>query len=118
MSYVYVTKEKYNKFLEMMDNRSLPSEYKSVMIEIFQESLDYDPKKSTYIVENYKKSKEYHLNKSNGERTYSENHRKAVSRYKEKNREEINRKARERYHQKKERMMKSESCHVELTAFV
>jgi len=57
------------------------------------------------------------LRKTNGKSAYSESHIKASNKYKERNKEEVNRKERERYQKKKE-LLKKQTGHVELTVFV
>ena len=114
MSYVYVTRDKYNKYVLMMEELDMVNELKEEMKRIFQESLEYDPEKSTYNVDKYKESKAKMLERTNGEKAFSESHLRASKKYNERNREDINRKARERYRRKKEI---ENAKHVELTAF-
>jgi len=119
MSYVYVTKEKYNKYVEMLEELELLNEMKDKMKTIFQESLEYDPEKSTYSAEKYKQTRESNLKKSDGKSAYSESHIKATHNYNERHREERNRKERERYQRKKqEKLLEKESSHVKITTFV
>lgn len=119
MSYSYVTKEKYNKYVEKLEELDLINEMKEKMKRIFQESLDYDPERSTYSKEKYEKDKESMLKKTNGRSAYSESHIKATNKYKERNKEELNRKERERYQRKKqEKLFQKESEHIQLTTFV
>ena len=116
MSLTYVTKEKYNKYVDIIDELEMLHEIKDKLKEKFQEIFDFDPTKNTYNAEKYKQNRQYHLDKSNGQRACSESQIKASNKYKERNREELNRKERERYHKKKE-LLKKQSSHVELTAF-
>lgn len=119
MSYSYVTKEKYNKYVEKLEELDLINEMKEKMKRIFQESLDYDPERSTYSKEKYEKDKESMLRKTNGRSAYSESHIKAIHNYNERHREERNRKERERYQRKKqEKLLEKESSHVKITTFV
>jgi len=117
MSLTYVTKEKYNKYVDIIDELEMLHEIKDKLKEKFQEIFDFDPTKNTYNAEKYKQNRKYHLDKSNGQRPYADSHLRASTRYNEKNRDEINRKARERYQKKKE-LLKKQNEHVELTTFV
>ena len=117
MSLTYVTKEKYNKYLEMLEELELLNEVKETIRIKFEEIFDFDPRKNTYSADRYKQNRKYHLDKSNGERPYAESHLRASNKYNERNREEINRKARERYQNKKE-LLRKQNEHVELTTFV
>ena len=64
MSYVYVTREKYNKYVTMMEELDMLQEMKDKMKNIFQESLEYDPEKSTYSAEKYKQTRESNLKRA------------------------------------------------------
>lgn len=116
MSLTYVTKEKYNKYLEMLDGLELLNDVKETIRTRFEEIFDYDPTKNTYSKEKYEKDKESMLKKTNGKSAYSESHWRAKKKYDLEHREEINRKARERYHKKKE--LDRNSGHIEITSFV
>lgn len=113
---MYVTRDKYNKYVSMIEELDILEEIQDKIKKIFQESLEYDPERSTYSAEKYKQSREANLKKSDGKRAHSKSQIKASNKYKERNREEVNRKERERYHQKRE-LLKKQSSHVELTAF-
>ena len=102
MSLSYVTKDKYNNFLSKIHEFGFEKEIEDKMIRVFNESMEYDPEKSTYSSEKYQQNREYHLKKSGGERGYPESKLKAANKYNEKNKVERNRKERERYHKKKE----------------
>ena len=101
MSLTYVTKDKFNLYKNKIEELGLVKEMEENILRLFQESFEYDPEKSTYSTEKYQQNREYHLKKTNGERGYSESKLKANNKYNEKNREEVNRKARERYHKTK-----------------
>ena len=117
MSLTYITKEKYNKYVEMLEELELLNEVKEKIRNKFEEIFDFDPEKKTYSKEKYEKDKESMLRKTNGERAFSESHLRAVKKYDEEHKEERNRKARERYQKKKE-LLKKQTGHVELTVFV
>lgn len=114
---MYVTRDKYNKYVSMIEELDILEEIQDKIKKIFQESLEYDPEKSTYSAEKYKQSREANLKKSDGKSAYSESHIKAIHRYNERNREERNRKERERYQRKKQENMLAEASHVKITSF-
>ena len=119
MSLTYITKEKYNKYVDIIDELEMLNELKETLKKKFEEIFDFDPEKKTYSKEKYEKDKESMLRKTNGERAFSESHLKASNKYKERNKEELNRKERERYHRKKqEKLLQKESGHIQLTTFV
>nr|QOI90617.1 hypothetical protein HWQ62_00486 [Pyramimonas orientalis virus] len=116
MSLTYVTKDKFNLYKDKIEELGLVKEMEENILRLFQESFEYDPEKSTYSSEKYKQNREYHLKKTNGERGYPESKLKAVNKYNENNREEVNRKRRERYQRTKD-LLKKECAQVNLTTF-
>jgi bacillopeptidase F (M6 metalloprotease family) len=112
MSLSYVTKDKYNIFLSKIHELGIEKEMEDKMIKVFNESMEYDPEKSTYSSEKYQQTRENHLKKSGGARGYYESTLKAVNKYNEKNKVERNRKERERYHKKKEEIIKTQQIQL------
>jgi hypothetical protein len=106
MSLTYVTKDKFNLYKDKIEELGLSKEVEENILRLFLECLEYDPEKSTYSSEKYKQNREYHLKKTYGERGYPESKLKAVNRYNENNREEVNRKRRERYQRTKDLLKK------------
>jgi len=48
MSLTYITKEKYNKYVEMLEELELLNEVKEKIRNKFEEIFDFDPEKKTY----------------------------------------------------------------------
>ena len=94
-----VTHEKFNMYksgLESMESLSPDS-----ILTLFSEIFEYDPSMKFYSREVRLKNREYHLERTGGKQSVSDSQVKAHKKYNETHREEINKKAKERYHKKK-----------------
>lgn len=72
--------------VEYVHEFGFEKEIEDKMIRVFNESMEYNPEKSTYSSEKYQHNREYHLKKSGGERGYQESKMKAANKYNEKTR--------------------------------
>jgi hypothetical protein len=97
---MYIPQERVSVFKSaIMNNDDLADEVKSFVIDSFVSAFDYDPnaKSRVYSNEEYQKMKQKH----GGNLGKLECNIRARKKYESDNREEINRRARERYHARK-----------------
>lgn len=95
---MYIPEKRVSEFKEMINAGDLSDEMKEFVFKSFDKAFEYNPdvKSRIYTHQEYLKMKERHGNLGKLDCNV-----RARKKYEEKNREEINRKARERYHKKK-----------------
>nr|QOI90571.1 hypothetical protein HWQ62_00440 [Pyramimonas orientalis virus] len=102
MSSKYITKENYNTFKEKLYGVYEDKNNVEMLLKMFMETFNYDPEQNTYDPEVYHKNKEKCLEKTGGDRSYSEASKRAIKKYNDAHREELNQKRRERYQKQKQ----------------
>lgn len=97
---MYIPEKRVSEFKEMINAGDLSDEMKEFVFKSFDKAFDYTPvykRSNVYTHDTYLKMKERH----GGNLSRLECNVRARKKYDDKNREEINRKARERYRKKK-----------------
>jgi len=87
-------------------------EIRDEILAMFKRTMGYDPEKNTYSAEKYQKRREVYMTKSDGKTASSEATKLAIKKFREANREELNRQARERYQRKKLEKLRANTNNV------